>query len=275
MPSDQPATLAPELLDAALIRSQLEPSALALLTELDLHGPIDSTNSEAMRRASAGAGSGLVCSAEQQLAGRGRRGRDWVSPYASNIYLSLVWEFQGGAAAVEGLSLAVGVAVVEALSGLGIEDMRLKWPNDILYENAKLGGILVEMSAQPSGSCKVVIGIGLNVSMPMLGAVDIDQDWTDLSRIVQPPPSRNLLLAALLNQLLPLLPAFEAHGFAPWQPLWAARDAYPGTAAVIHNGTQQVAGTLAGIDQGGALLLDVNGVVQRFIGGEISVRPVS
>ena len=109
-----------ELLDSDAVRKQLAPGAAPLLDELAIHPTIDSTNAEALRRVEAGAGRGLVCTAEQQLAGRGRRGRPWVSPFGRNLYVSLVWEFTGGAAAIEGLSLATGVAVARALADCGL-----------------------------------------------------------------------------------------------------------------------------------------------------------
>ncbi len=128
-----------DLLDAALVQAALSPQAAALLTSLQLLETIDSTNAEAMRQVVAGAGAGLVCSAEQQSAGRGRRGRTWVSPFARNLYLSVVWQYHQGAAALEGLSLAVGVAVARALAANGLPAVQLKWPNDVVYRGAKLG----------------------------------------------------------------------------------------------------------------------------------------
>jgi BirA family biotin operon repressor/biotin-[acetyl-CoA-carboxylase] ligase len=237
-----------------------------------LHPVIDSTNAEALRRITAGAGSGLVCVAEQQTAGRGRRGRDWVSPFAGNLYLSVVWEFARGATALEGLSLAVGVAVTEALARCAVVDLKLKWPNDILHEGSKLGGILIEMVGGTTGSCQAVIGIGINVSMPESAAGEIDQDWTDISRIAHTTPGRNELLAALLDELLPMLPAFEQEGFGPLQARWSERDAFAGCPVVVHSGPQQVAGIARGVDDSGALLLDVGDQVQTFHGGEVSLR---
>ena len=138
---------------------------------------------EALRRVEAGGRSGLVCTAEQQTAGRGRRGREWISPFGRNLYVSTVWEFTQGAAALEGLSLAVGVAVAQALKGLGLPEVQLKWPNDIQHEGKKLGGVLLEMVGDASRQCQVVVGIGVNVAMPGAAANAIDQAWTDISRM--------------------------------------------------------------------------------------------
>jgi BirA family biotin operon repressor/biotin-[acetyl-CoA-carboxylase] ligase len=171
------------LLDEQAVRDTMAVDSLPLLAMLDLRDAIGSTNAEAMSQIAAGRGSGYVCTAEQQTAGRGRRGREWVSPYARNLYLSAVWEYEQGAAVLEGMSLAVGVVVARALAACGVPPVQLKWPNDLLYEGAKLGGILLEMTGDPAGACQVVVGIGVNVSMPGKAAEGIDQSWTDVSRI--------------------------------------------------------------------------------------------
>jgi BirA family biotin operon repressor/biotin-[acetyl-CoA-carboxylase] ligase len=265
-------TVSSSLLEDSRILPLLSASSRPLLSELCLHGVIDSTNAEAIRRITAGAKSGLVCVAEQQTAGRGRRGRDWISPYASNLYLSLVWEFARGAAALEGLSLAVGVTVTEALARCAVTDLKLKWPNDILHEGSKLGGILIEMVGDATGSCKAVIGIGINVNMPESAVGAIDQNWTDISRITPATPDRNELLAALLEEVLPMLPAFEQKGFAAWRERWSERDAFAGCPVVVHSGPRQVAGIAQGVNDSGALLLGVGDEVQEIHGGEVSLR---
>jgi len=262
-----------ELLDEAAVRAALAPAAAGLLDDLVILEEVDSTNAEVLRRLEAGAGSGLVCSAERQLAGRGRRGRSWVSPFARNLYLSLAWEYHQGAAALEGMSLAVGVAVVRALRACGVEDIRLKWPNDLLSGAAKLGGILLEMAGDAAGTCQVVVGVGLNVAMPDAAAGEIDQAWTDLGRLgAEPAPGRNRLLAALLNELLPLVAEFEDRGFEPWRDEWNVLDAYAGRPVVLHTGSQAVAGTARGVDERGALQLETSGGMQSIYGGEITLR---
>jgi len=189
-----------DLLDEQAVRGAMSSGSLPLLATLDLHDVIGSTNAEAMEQIAAGRGSGYVCSAEQQSAGKGRRGRPWVSPYARNVYLSAVWEYEQGAAVLEGMSLAVGVVVARALAACGVPPVQLKWPNDLLYGGAKLGGILLEMTGDPAGACQVVVGIGLNVNMPDEVAAGIDQAWTDVSRIAGgSAPGRNCLLAAVLD----------------------------------------------------------------------------
>jgi len=265
-----------DLLCAEAVRAGLRPPAAALLSRLEILDDADSTNAHAMRLLEQGGGAGLVCTAERQTAGRGRRGREWVSPYARNLYLSLVWEFNQGAAALEGMSLAVGVAVARALAACDLPAVRLKWPNDILFDGAKLGGILLEMAGDAAGACQVVVGVGLNVAMPATAAEAIDQAWTDIATITGGHhPGRNTLLAALLNELLPLVAGFEAQGFRPWREAWQALDAYADAPVVLHTGSQRIAGTARGVDERGALQLETVTGIQAVYGGEISLRAAS
>jgi BirA family transcriptional regulator, biotin operon repressor / biotin---[acetyl-CoA-carboxylase] ligase len=262
-----------DLLDADQVKAALHARAGALLTRLDILDSVDSTNAEVMRRAGHDYTSGVVCTAEQQTAGRGRRGRQWVSPYARNLYLSLLWEFSQGAAALEGLSLAVGVAVARALRACAVPSVQLKWPNDVLYEGAKLGGILLEMTGDTAGNCQVVIGVGLNVAMPAAAAGAIDQAWTDIKTITaNQHPGRNRLLAALLNELLPLVADFEQRGFNFWRADWQALDAFAGAPVVLNTGSAQLVGIARGVDERGALQLETATGVQSVYGGEISLR---
>jgi BirA family biotin operon repressor/biotin-[acetyl-CoA-carboxylase] ligase len=262
-----------DLLDAAAIQQALNARTGTLLAALEVFDTIDSTNAELLRRAQQGCSSGLVCTAEQQSAGRGRRGRQWVSPYASNLYLSLLWEFSQGAAALEGLSLAVGVAVARALRSCAIPAVQLKWPNDVLYAGAKLGGILLEMTGDTAGRCQVVVGVGLNVAMPLAAADAIDQAWTDIKTISAGRyPARNRLLAALLNELVPLLADFETQGFSHWRDEWQSLDAFAGASVVLNTGAAQMGGVARGVDARGALQLETTTGMQSVYGGEISLR---
>jgi len=265
-----------ELLQESRVRAELNGQSLPLLKELIVNEVIDSTNAEAMRRIGQGAGAGVVCTAEQQTAGRGRRGRTWVSPYARNLYLSIIGEFSQGAAALEGLSLAVGVGVACALERSGLPPAQLKWPNDILFEGAKLGGILLEMTGDAAGNCQVVVGVGLNVAMPAATASDIDQSWTDVATAAGTAgvacPGRNDLLAALLNELLPLINDFEKEGFSPWREPWQAHDAHAGKPVVLTTGTEKLAGIARGVNERGALQLETTLGLQSIFGGEISLR---
>jgi len=265
-----------ELLQEARVRSSLNSPAAKLLSGLVIDEVVASTNAEALQKVDRGAGAGLVYTAEQQTAGRGRRGRSWVSPYARNLYFSIIGEFTQGAAALEGLSLAVGVAVARALESSGVQQVQLKWPNDVLFQGAKLGGVLLEMVGDAAGVCQVVVGVGLNVAMPAATAAAIDQDWTDVASIAKTTgeicPGRNELLAALLNEILPLLNEFEAQGFAPWREPWQALDAHAGKPVVMSSGGEQLAGIARGVNERGALQLETTLGIQSVFGGEISLR---
>jgi BirA family transcriptional regulator, biotin operon repressor / biotin---[acetyl-CoA-carboxylase] ligase len=260
-----------ELLDRQRILSEVQGVAKTLLSELEVLSLTDSTNLHAMQQIEGQAGHGYVCLAEYQTAGRGRRGRTWVSPYGSNIYLSAVAEFEGGAAALEGLSLAVGVALVRALSSVGVEGVQLKWPNDLLWQGKKLAGILLEMSGDVAGPCQVVVGIGLNISMPEKVAEDIDQPWVDVASIV-PSYSRNEIVGAMLTELLPLLDGFQQRGFAAYKNEWESMHAYQDCDVQIQTAKMHEVGRALGVTDVGALRVVVEGVERHFSGGEVSLR---
>ena len=263
-----------DLLDGQAITGALAVAAKPHLSNINIFQTIDSTNTYARQLAEKNSVSGLVILAEQQTGGRGRRGKSWVSPFAANIYLSIVWDFEQGAEALEGLSLAVGVAVRRALIAHGVQGVKLKWPNDIYVEQKKLGGILLEMIGDPAGHCSVVIGVGLNVSMPVSQASAIDQDWTDVATELQDKlPARNKLAAELISEILPLLGTFQEQGFAAYCDEWQAADAFYGQPAVISTPKQSTAGIVKGVGINGALRLELDsGNIESFIGGELSLR---
>lgn len=257
-----------DLLSQSRVVGGLSPQASELLVVLDIRDSVDSTNAIALQKAQSG--SGYVCTAEQQTAGKGRRGKTWVSPYGRNLYVSIVWEFSAGAAALEGLSLAVGVAVAAALRQAGLGDVALKWPNDVLYGGKKLAGILLEMTGDAAGPCQVVVGIGLNVAMP--AGQSIDQPWIDIAGIHSAAADRNQLLAALLNELLPMLADFERSGFAAFRDRWLQLDAFADKEVAVLLGQQVVLGTARGVDESGAIKLETSAGLQTFSGGEVSLR---
>ncbi|MEW7983040.1 MAG: bifunctional biotin--[acetyl-CoA-carboxylase] ligase/biotin operon repressor BirA [gamma proteobacterium symbiont of Phacoides pectinatus] len=263
-----------ELLDEALLRAGLDRSVLERIDRIDLHDHIDSTNSYLMGLAPEQQHPVQVCLAELQTAGRGRRGRAWVSPYGCNIYLSIGWLYPMGPGHLSGLSLLAGIAVVRALESLGIEGAGLKWPNDILREGRKLAGLLLEVSGEHAGPSRVVLGLGFNLRLSREAARAIDQPWIDLASI---PGSagigRNRLAAQLLNQLIAMLGRFEGEGLAPWVEEWTRLDLYYGQPVILQMGQRRVAGVHQGIDPSGALLLESQGALQTFHGGEISLRP--
>lgn len=258
-----------DLLDESEITKSLGGTASSLLSELLVFPTINSTNHYLMNERH---GAGEVCLAEQQSQGRGRRGRVWVSPFAKNIYLSLSWTFTGGAQALEGLSLAVGVAAVAALDELGIKGVSLKWPNDLLYKGRKLGGILLEMTGDVSGDCRVVVGVGLNVDMNNENAAGIDQAWTSVNHIAGNVVGRNQISVALIKRLLPLLNGYTNHGFGFYKNEWEALDAFRGQPVKLISALTEKRGIAAGVTPTGALRLDVDGCIEEFSGGEVSLR---
>lgn len=254
-----------------LIESSLSPVALSGISSLAVEGVVDSTNNLAMQEAQRDR-TGYVCTAEQQLQGKGRRGRKWLSPYGANLYFSVVWRFAGGAASLEGLSLAVGVAVVDGLERLGVTGAQLKWPNDVLWRGRKLAGILLEMIGDAAGPCQVVVGVGLNINMPDNSLRAIDQPWVDANSIAGVRLDRNEVLACQLNEMIPLLRDFENAGFAAYRDRWQALDAYAGQDVFIKLGDERVVGTEQGVDSTGAIIVSTASGQRVFNGGEVSLR---
>lgn len=261
-----------ELLDKQSILSAVGEPTQALISQMELLWEVDSTNRHLLQGSAQGADSGRVCLAEFQTSGRGRRGRQWYSP-PGNISLSFSWVFEQGAAALGGLSLSVGVGVAQALASLGIDQVRLKWPNDLLVDKAKLGGILIEMSGDPSGLCRVVVGVGLNVSSPPL-AENVDQATAALCQLKE-NCSRQAVVAALLKQLLPMVASYAESGFAPYKNAWMQLDAFRGQQVAVISGDQSRYGVAQGVNDAGALILETDGVMTEVHGGELSLRLLS
>ncbi|MES9844828.1 MAG: bifunctional biotin--[acetyl-CoA-carboxylase] ligase/biotin operon repressor BirA [Candidatus Sedimenticola sp. PURPLELP] len=264
-----------EFLDQDSICTGLNPDTRTLLARVEIHDQIDSTNSYLMQIPAQESTSGHVCIAEQQTSGRGRRGRDWVSPFGSNIYLSINWRYGLGLADLSGLSLAAGIAVARSLESLGIEEVGLKWPNDLLWRGRKLAGLLLEVSGEHSGPSRVVIGLGMNTRLSDLQGADIDQPWVDLSSLPGGEDiSRNQLVSVLLDTLFHTLSRFESQGLACEIDEWSRFDLYHGKEVALQMGDNRIDGIHRGIDASGALLLEHQGVTRPYHGGEVSLRPV-
>ncbi|NOX09027.1 MAG: bifunctional biotin--[acetyl-CoA-carboxylase] ligase/biotin operon repressor BirA [Gammaproteobacteria bacterium] len=261
-----------ELLDEVIIRSHLTPQTLDYLAHIDIHHEIDSTNALLRIKAVEGADSGMVCLAEFQHQGKGRRGRQWVSPFAQNIYSSLLWRLDEGLSALAGISLVIGVAVLRTLHCAGIKIAGLKWPNDILADGRKLAGILLESAGESNGPCYIVIGVGINVRMPAIAGGDIDQPWIDMEGLVEHKVSRNYLTATLINQLIQALQEFKVSGMSGFIQEWREHDVLINKKVefVVHN--EVLMGKVVGIDEQGALLMMVGDELRRFVSGEISPR---
>ena len=251
-----------ELLDPELLTDCVWPP--------HIHHSLDSTNAEALRMIGQGVAAPFVVLAERQTAGRGRRGRNWVSPFAENIYYSLVLPVTGGMRQLEGLSLVVGLAVLNALREAGVSGGGLKWPNDVLVGNKKIAGILLELVGDPADVCHVVLGIGINVNMRNSSAVD--QAWTSASLEAGRPMDRNTLVMTLSESLMRYLKTHEVSGFSALKAEWELNHLWQEREVTLIAGLHEVVGKVLGIDQQGALRMNINGVEKVFNGGELSLR---
>lgn len=263
-----------EFLDELEIRSNCAPATLELVESIEILDEIDSTNSYLIRKSEKAASRGAVCLAESQSSGRGRVGRNWISPYGSNIYLSLAWIYDDQRQ-INGLSLAAGVSVVRVLHNLGFKDAGLKWPNDILYGDCKLGGILLEIVSNGNGLYRIVLGLGLNVFMSENSASQIDQRWIDLHKAGQGRnlPSRNSLVSALINELMPLLESYPRQGLASYIDEWRSYHSLEGRRVQIQQGANILEGYISGISNQGLLkLVCLEGNNHEVASGDVRLR---
>jgi BirA family biotin operon repressor/biotin-[acetyl-CoA-carboxylase] ligase len=268
--------VATEPLAAARIRAAISRDVAARLRKLEVEWTVDSTNTQLAGREAPPPGTAEVLLAEVQTAGRGRRGRSWLAPPGGAVCLSLAWTFPEMPRDVGALSLAIGVCVLRALKNIGVEHVRLKWPNDVLFEDRKLGGILIELRAESAGPASVVVGIGLNVALgePLLEQIAATGlRATDLRSAASNKPSRNDVAAALIEQCIRGLMEFEHDGLRPFVEEWRRADALRGRDVTVHAAEDGVRGLARGIDLSGALLVETPHGLRKFIGGEVSVRP--
>ncbi|MBH0063398.1 MULTISPECIES: bifunctional biotin--[acetyl-CoA-carboxylase] ligase/biotin operon repressor BirA [unclassified Pseudoalteromonas] len=240
---------------------------------VEVHPIIDSTNSELMRRIQAKTAleSGTVIVAEMQQAGRGRRGRVWQSPFGANLYYSYFWRLDDGLQAAMGVSIAVGLAVYDAIKALYQIDVELKWPNDIYINKQKLAGVLVELDGQPQGPCQLVIGIGINLQMPESFSQHIDQAWTDLNQHTQ-KLDKNQLVASLTYYLEQRLVQYRQTGLQDMYEQWNSLNAFAGDYVELNTGHRSWRGICEGIDPQGGIRIRQDGEVKSYYGGEVSLR---
>lgn len=217
----------------------------------------------------------FVCVAEQQTAGKGRRGRPWISPYGHNLYFTIAREFSTGISELEGLSLVISLAVTRVLTRNQIHDLGIKWPNDILWQGKKLAGILLEISGDPTGLSEVLIGLGLNINANPKVMEGVDQAWVDLKTISGNVPDRNKLLAELLVEISMMLDEFEQNGFSVFKSEWEENDALRNQQVELKTHNNQatgIVGEVLGVNNQGALLLGTKDGEETFHGGELSPR---
>jgi BirA family biotin operon repressor/biotin-[acetyl-CoA-carboxylase] ligase len=263
------ASCSQETLDTEKIKFAIGPVNLPSLGELHLFNSISSTNTYLLHCAKSGMPTGSVCFAEEQTEGRGRQGRVWFSPRGANIYCSLLWYFPESN--FSALSLAIGIAVISAIKKLGMDaKLQLKWPNDVLCEGRKLAGILLESLPPKKGKVAVVIGVGLNVCLPVDG--EQKPEWIDLQEVTQKPIERNKLAGFLVDEILSVLKIFTECGFSAFVKEWREVDALLGREVQINTGKEIILGAIEGVNAHGELLLKrFNGDVINFQCGEVSV----
>ncbi|WP_215847951.1 bifunctional biotin--[acetyl-CoA-carboxylase] ligase/biotin operon repressor BirA [Candidatus Pantoea bituminis] len=254
-----------KLLNEAEIIAKLKNPNLAVIPV------IDSTNQYLLDRINE-LQSGDACIAEYQQAGRGRRGRQWFSPFGANLYMSMYWRLEQGPAAAMGLSLVIGIVMAETLQALGAEKVRVKWPNDLYLNDRKLAGILVELTGKTGDAAQIVIGAGINLAMRSAEATQINQGWINLQE-ADVNIDRNELAAKLINSLRQALSVFEVDGLKPFITRWAALDNFINRPVKLLIGEREVHGIARGVDDQGGLLLEQDGQIKSWIGGEISLRP--
>jgi BirA family biotin operon repressor/biotin-[acetyl-CoA-carboxylase] ligase len=266
-----------DLLDRNAILAQMSSAVREVLDPLEVLLTVDSTNRYVAENATNPPGTTHVCVAEIQNAGRGRRGRSWVAPFGCGICMSMSWQFVEAPPTFSALSLAVGVAAVRAFRRLGIDGIGLKWPNDLIWQQRKLGGILIEMRGESAGPAQVVIGIGINMRMPAQVRIMLAEQQAaliaDVHEIMRErAPARNALIATLVEEVTGMLQTFGEKGFEPFAQEWRRLDTLADAPVRVISGTETTFGRARGVELDGTLLVDVDGQLRRFASGEVSLR---
>lgn len=262
-----------QLLDAALIRAGLDTDVANRLCHVTVLQQVDSTNNWLSSQQPQSSIHGHVCAAEAQSKGRGRRGHNWVASPYRNVMFSIGWEFAAWPESVTGLGLAASVAVVRALHGLSVTGVGIKWPNDLIFGGAKLGGILIDVSGESVGRCITVVGIGINVHLEESDAALIDQPYTDLNTVTGMVTDRNQLIAVCTSELTRMLERFANLGFQAFRAEWERMHVYTGRRVILEGDRGEVRGLVSGASEFGALLVvDDNGHTHRFLSGDTRIR---
>jgi BirA family transcriptional regulator, biotin operon repressor / biotin---[acetyl-CoA-carboxylase] ligase len=264
-----------ELLDINRIRAELAEDRQSHLHRLELLFEVGSTNTRLLGSAPPPPSTADVCIAELQHAGRGRLGRRWIAAFGGGVAMSVGWTCSDVVRTLPALSLGVGVAVSRGLTRAGAAGIKLKWPNDIWFEDRKVGGVLIELRAEAGGPAHVVIGVGVNVSLPAEARREIETSGAAVAAVTdacKEPASRNMVAGAILDELLSMLAQYERSGFAAFRDAWTALDGLYGRAAQVVVGESAVSGVARGVDADGALLLETKERMQRFVSGEASLR---
>ncbi|MCS5710250.1 bifunctional biotin--[acetyl-CoA-carboxylase] ligase/biotin operon repressor BirA [Candidatus Berkiella aquae] len=266
-----------ELLNQQAIQAGLSLAAKQAYNRIDVVNVLSSTNDYLIQRLPHGLPNGTVCVAEAQTAGRGRMGKTWRSPFGANVYLSFYWRFPNRLHELSGLSLVLGLAIIEALKAIAPlpEGIGIKWPNDVWYHQAKLCGILIEscnqQTQQQSASTDVVVGIGMNLNMPE--QMKLESTWTDLKQVLGYIPGRNDLIAALLNSITEYIALFQLYGFAHFTSKWREYDLLLEQSVQLSTAYAQQCGIAQGVNERGELLVKIGESLKAIRYGDVSVKP--
>jgi BirA family biotin operon repressor/biotin-[acetyl-CoA-carboxylase] ligase len=265
--------------DAIAIRECLTPDVAVRMEHLDVFAEVGSTNSYLLQQEAPDPGWFRVAIADHQTGGRGRQGREWLSAPGSSLCLSLAYTFAGSPENLPGLTIALGVAALHTLRATGIDDVSLKWPNDLVAHNSKLGGILAETLSRGETNSTIIAGIGINFDLPAQLIRDNASDWAqraiDISVLTRNPPTRETLSAELIGQIVDAFVLFEEQGLDAFVDFWRRNDWLRGRTVTVEESGGRVHGTACGIDDNGALLVREGSNITRVTSGSIVVECVT
>lgn len=261
-----------QLLDLDAINRALAKGSGAAAPVVHLERVVSSTNDLLKDRLTGVIESGATVLAEAQTQGRGRRGKAWLSPFGSNLYMSMYWRLEQGMAAAMGLSIALGAALAQLFEQEGIYGVELKWPNDVLVGGRKIAGILIELEGQAVGPAHAIVGIGINLQTPDWFLNEVEQPWTDVQRLLNKPINRNMWAAKLVACCHKTIKEYEQTGLSPFLKRWHKYDRLAMQPVKIIMGDKEIVGIAEGIDESGALLLKREGKLERYHAGEVSLR---
>ena len=256
-------------LSLSAIRQAIQPEFCKQLADIAIYDSVDSTNEQLWQRLEQGLNSPAVCLSEQQTAGRGRRGDQWQSPAAGNLYLSVFWPFPANTLK-NGLSIAIGIGLINTLKDKGISNLQLKWPNDVLFNRQKLAGILVE--SRFGNQHNVVIGIGLNFKLPIATRNKIQQPTTSLQQLCTKLPCRNQLAGHIIQNMIETLTLFQARGLQDFVPLWSQYDALHNATIKLISEHETLVAKAHGIDDEGQLRYEHRDQVHTLSNSHVSIR---
>jgi BirA family biotin operon repressor/biotin-[acetyl-CoA-carboxylase] ligase len=260
------------LLNKDTILSTIDDNNRSLVSHFELLQSVNSTN-EHVSGLEISPGKAAICITESQVSGRGRRGRTWHSSPYRNLLFSISWCFEAWPDAITGLSLAAGIEIVSKLRAIGVSDLMLKWPNDIVSAQGKIGGILIDVRGEANASCRIDIGLGLNIVMAAKDAKNIDQEWSDLESLGYKDIDRNKLAATCINAWIELCKNYAETGFAAYKDLWPDYDAYSDATISVSRDQNEFLGRVTGVNDAGALLVKAeNGQMHLLTDAETSIR---